>query len=385
MTKRGSMIPFAKPFVDDREVGAVQAVIRSGWIMQGPKVAEFERIFADYCGTAEAVAVTSCTAALHLALLTTGVGPGDEVICPSLSFIATANAIRHTGATPVFADVDPRTHNLDPEAAEKAITPRTKVIMVVHQLGLPADIDRFLALGRRYGVQILEDAACALGSRYKGKPIGGHSGTACFSFHPRKVITTGEGGMVTTNDRDRAARLRILRQHGMDASVAERDRAGRVRIEKYLCLGYNYRMTDIQAAIGIEQMKKLDEMLKRRRELAAGYARALERHPWLRPLHVPDYVEPNFQSYAVQLSEKAPFGRNEFMQKLLDAGIASRRGVMLAHSEPAYAEHTLANPLPSSEKASANSLLLPLYPQMSFAELEEVIQAISRLSYSPAA
>src|SRR5262249_14532235 len=202
-----SMIPITIPYLDEAEARAAAEVVRSGWVTQGPRVEQFERAVADYCGAAHAVAVSSCTTALHLALLALGVGPGDEVICPSMSFIATANVIRHAGATPVFADVDPRTFNLDPEAAEAAITPHTRAILVVHQVGLPADLDRFQALGRRHGVEILEDAACAIGSRYKGRPIGGHGSMACFSFHPRKVISTGEGGMVTTGNADQARRL----------------------------------------------------------------------------------------------------------------------------------------------------------------------------------
>ena len=276
------LIPITIPYLGEEEERAAQAAIRSGWVTQGPKVAQFERAVADYCGTAEAVAVSSCTTALHLALLVLEVGPGDEVICPSMSFIATANSIRYTGATPVFADVDPRTYNLDPDAVEALITRRTKAILVVHQIGLPADIDRFLALAEKYGVKIVEDAACAIGSRYKGKPIGGHTEMACFSFHPRKVITTGEGGMITTNNVDYAKRLRLLRQHGMSVPDTVRHGAKRVIIEQYVCLGYNYRMTDIQAAIGIEQMKKLDWIVRRRRELASRYTEALSDHPWLR-------------------------------------------------------------------------------------------------------
>jgi perosamine synthetase len=381
-TKR--LIPITVPCLGEEEERAAQDVIRSGWVTQGPKVAGFERVVAEYCQTAEAVAVSSCTTALHLALLALGVGPGDEVICPSMSFIATANAIRHTGATPVFADVDPRTYNLDPEAAEAAITPRTKAVMVVHQVGLPADVDRFVALGEKHGVMILENAACAIGSRYKSRPIGGHTELACFSFHPRKVITTGEGGMITTNNQEYAGRLRLLRQHGVNVPDTVRHAARRVIIEEYVCLGYNYRMTDIQAAVGIEQMRKLDGIVRRRRELASRYTQALSDHPWLRPPCVPDYAEFNYQSYAVQLTRDAPIGRDELMQRLLDAGIATRRGIMLAHSEPAYADRPVTNPLPNSEWAGANSLLLPLYPQMSSAQLEEVIRAVSTVSHSPA-
>ncbi|HUT09435.1 MAG TPA: DegT/DnrJ/EryC1/StrS family aminotransferase [Thermoguttaceae bacterium] len=367
------MIPITKPHLGWPEGEAAQAAVLSGWVTQGPKVAEFERAVADYCGTDDAVAVSSCTAALHLALLTLDVGPGDEVICPSMSFIATANAVQYTGATPIFADVDPRTYNLDPDAVEAAITSSTKAIMVVHQIGLPADIDRFRALGEAYDLKILEDAACAIGSRYKGRPIGGHTEMACFSFHPRKVITTGEGGMIATNNPDYARRLRLLRQHGMDLSDVARHGTKQVLTEQYVCLGYNYRMTDIQAAIGIEQIGKLDRIVQGRRELAARYTEALANHPWLRPPHVPDYAEPNYQSYAVQLTEEAPLGRDELMQRLLDAEIATRRGIMLIHREPSYQDAKLGGPLTASQAASENSLLLPLYPQMEAADQDKVI------------
>jgi dTDP-4-amino-4,6-dideoxygalactose transaminase len=370
------VIPIITPCFGPEEEEAARRAIASGWVTQGPKVAEFERAVADYCGTSEAVAVCNCTAALHLALLVLDVAAGDEVICPSMSFIATANSIRYTGAVPVFADVDSRTYNLDPDAAEAAITPRTKAIMVVDQIGLPADLDRFLALGKKHGVKILEDAACAIGSRYKGRPIGGHSEMACFSFHPRKVITTGEGGMITTNDAEYARRLRLLRQHGMSVPDTVRHAAKQVIREQYVCLGYNYRMTDIQAAIGIEQMKKLDGIVARRRELAAGYTAALAGHPWLRPPFVPDYAEFNFQSYAVQLTEDAPIGRDELMQRLLDAGISTRRGIMLAHAEPAYAAHPAGGALCRSEAASARSLLLPIYPAMTQEEHDRVVGAL---------
>ena len=244
-------VPFARPYLRGDEGDAVGRVIASGWVSQGPRVREFEAAFAERVGAAEAVAVSNCTTALQLALHVCGVGPGDEVIVPSMSFIATANSVWQCGATPVFADVDPRTFNLDPEAAERAITSATKAIMPVHQLGLPADMDRFIELADRHGLVLVEDAACAIGATYRSRPIGSLGPLTCFSLHPRKVITTGEGGMITLQDPEVAARLRQLRQHAMDVSDLARHGARDVVIESYPERGWNYRMTDMQAALGL--------------------------------------------------------------------------------------------------------------------------------------
>lgn len=366
------MIPLHLPSLGEEEARASAEVIATGWVTQGPKVAELERLFAARVGAAHGVAVSNCTAALHLSLLAMGVGPGDEVVVPSMSFIATANAVRHTGANPVFAEVDPRTFNLDLDAAERAITKRTKVILPVHQVGLPCDVDAFLALGKRHGVAILEDAACAIGSEYKGRPIGGDA-PACFSFHPRKVLTTGEGGMITTNDSALAEKLRLLRQHGMNVRDTDRHSAKRVIIEEYVLVGFNQRLTDIQAAIGIAQLAKLDGILARRRALAARYAEAFAKHPWLRAPFVPSFANPNYQSYAATLADDAPIERNALMQRLLDRGIATRRGIMLSHREAPYLGTAV---LPISEKASDQSILLPLFPQLTEAQQDEVIAAL---------
>jgi perosamine synthetase len=369
------MIPLAKPLTGRAELEAVAQVLESGWLTQGPRVTEFERRVAETCGAGHAVACSNCTAALHMALLTLDVGPGDEVIVPALSFIATANAVVHCGATPVFADVDPRTYNLDLRAAESAITPRTKAIIPVHQLGLPADIDAFLDLSRRRGVALVEDAACALGSRYRGRPIGGHSPLVCFSFHPRKVISTGEGGMVLTSSDEFAQRLRLLRQHGMSVSDTARHGATQLVIERYVCVGYNYRMSDVHAALGLAQMDRLDEIVQRRRTLAARYDRAFAEMSSLHTPFVPDYAVPNYQSYILQLAPDAPTTRDALLRALLARGVATKPGLMTIHREPAY-RGCRTGPLPNTELAGNRSLLLPLFPQMTDAEQQQVIGAV---------
>jgi len=376
-------VPFARPYLTGGEPEAVAAVVRSGWVSQGPRVQEFEAAFAARVGALEAVATTNCTSALQLALYVSGVGPGDEVIVPSLSFIATANSVWQCGATAVFADVDPDTYNLDPAAAERAITPRTKAIMPVHQIGLPADMDPFLTLAERYGLQIVEDAACAIGARYKGRPIGSLGPLACFSLHPRKVITSGEGGMITTTDAATADRLRKLRQHGMDLSDLARHNAQDVVFESYPERAWNARMTDMQAALGLCQLADLDEILAERRRQAERYTVALEQLPGLEPPYEPPYAERTWQSYPVRVTPEFPLDRTELMRRLHHDGVATRRGVMAIHHERAYADPGAL--LPHTDRAAADTLLLPLFPGLGDDAQDYVIGRLAALTVALAA
>jgi perosamine synthetase len=368
-------VPFARPKFYGGEAEALAEVIASGWVSQGPRVRAFEEAFAARVGAEHAIATTNCTTALQLALYAAGVGPGDEVIVPSLSFVATANAVWHCGATPVFADVDPRSCNLDPCAAERAITARTKAIMPVHQVGLPADMDAFLALGAAYGIAIVEDAACAIGASYKGRPIGSLGPPACFSLHPRKVITTGEGGMITTNDGELAERLRRLRQHAMDVSDLARHAASDVVFESYPERGWNMRMTDLQAALGLCQLDALDEILAERQRQADRYIAALEALPFVEPPHTPADVVRTWQSFPVRIRPGAGVDRTELMRALLRDGVATRRGVMAIHHERPYAGRDLH--LPHTDAAAREILLLPLFPGLPDEARDYVVERLA--------
>jgi perosamine synthetase len=372
------MIPIAKPFMDSLEAQAAYDVVVSGWITQGPKVLEFEEKFAKYTGAAYAVAVSNCTTGLHLAMIVAGISSGDEVICPSMSYIATANSITYVGANPVFAEVIPETYNLDPVDTERKITPKTKAILVVHQIGMPADIDAFRALADKYKLILIEDAACAIGSEYKGRKIGSHSDLVCFSFHPRKVISTGDGGMVTTGRKDYYERLKLLRQHGMSVNDRVRHESSKVIIEEHLEIGYNYRMTDMQAAIGIKQLERMDWIIAERRKISAKYNQAFADINSIRLPYEPDNCYSNFQSYSIYLKDSCRVGRNNLMQLLLDEGIATRRGIMTSHRQLAYSYMGNSSLLTVSEDLSDNSILLPLYVPMKDEEINTVINAFRK-------
>lgn len=369
------MIPVMKPWLGAEETEAVAEAVASGWIAQGPRVAQFEVAFAQAMQTKEAVAVSSCTTALHLSLLVAGVGPGDEVVVPSLSFIATANAVRYVGATPVFADVDPSTQNLTAETIEPVLTGRTRAVVLVDQGGIPADLAEVTRLVSARGIAVVEDAACAAGSTLRGQPVGSQATLAAYSFHPRKLLTTGEGGMITTSDEGLAARLRRLREHGMDSSAAARHQSRQPVIEQYVEVGFNYRMTDIQAAIGIVQLSKLERMVARRRELAERYHRLLGDMPGIMTAADPGYGTTNYQSFWVALPEWFPASRNEVLKALAEGGVSARRGIMAAHLEPAYRNHPHV-PLPVTERLTSTSLILPLFHQMTEEEQETVVRVL---------
>lgn len=375
-----ALIPIAKPTLGEAKAEAAREAILSGWVTQGPRVAAFEQDFAEFVGARFACAVSNCTTALHLALHALGVGPGDEVITVSHSYIATANAIRYCGAKPVFVDIDPQTYNLDPSRLTAALSPRTKAILPVHQIGLPCDLAAIIEFATRHGLPVIEDAACAIGSELRwqgewqriGKP---HGNVACFSFHPRKVMTTGDGGMLTTNDPNLDRQFRLLRQHGMSVPDTTRHAARQVIFEEYPIVGFNYRMTDVQAAIGRVQLQRLPEVLQTRVALAQRYTQAIATIPGLVAQIIPPWARTNYQSYAVRVLPSYPQSRNQLMQALLDAGISTRRGIMNSHQEPAYADYQ-GLPLPHSEEARDQVVLLPLYESLSLADQDRIIAAL---------
>jgi dTDP-4-amino-4,6-dideoxygalactose transaminase len=376
------VIPIAKPWMDEESVAAASRAILSGWVTQGPEVEAFRQEFAVLVGATYACAVSSGTTALHLALLAVGVEPGDEVVTVSHSFIATAHSVRYCGATPVFVDIQPETFNMDPASLARAITPRTRAILCVHQLGMPCDLEAILRIGHAHGLPVVEDAACAVGSEIEragsweriGKP---HGDIACFSFHPRKLITTGDGGMLTTANPEWDRQFRLRRQHGMDVSARIRHGSKEVIFESYPVLGYNYRMTDVQAAIGRVQLARLPLIAERHRFLATRYRRLLAELPGLRLPAEPAWARSNWQSYCVRLPEWCV--QRSVMQELLDRGVASRRGVMCAHREPAYGDRRQTDTLRESEAAQDHCILLPIFHDLTEADQDYVVAVLQRV------
>jgi perosamine synthetase len=410
-------VRFALPWFDESDIARVVESIRSGWVMQGPRVAEFESLFAKAVDAPAATAVSSCTAAMHLSLLALGVGPGDVVLTVSHSFIATANVVRMCGAEPVFLDIDPVSFNMSPSALACCLErdfehrdgalwygeverlawggasplariagPRGRLaaLLVPHQAGMPADMVQIMAIAERLGIPVLEDAACALGSEIfvpklgRVVPVGYPLGrAACFSMHPRKVISTGEGGMITSADPELTARARLLRQHGMDRSALERHGDATPTAESYPVLGYNYRLTDIQAALGIGQLRRLPQIVGRRRQIANRYRAGLGHLRRITLPKDPSFGKTNYQSYVVRVEDAG--SARELMKNLQREGVATRFGIMCSHLEAPYAKQWIKGSLPESERARDESFILPLFPQMTDTDVDHVVRSTARL------
>lgn len=375
-------IQISLPSTGNEEWNAVRGPLESGWLTQGPQVAEFERRFAERHDAQHALAVTSCTTGLHLVLAGLGVGPGDEVIVPAFTWVATANVVLYCGATPVLADVDPLTFDIDPTDIAHRVTDRTRAVIVVHLFGLCADMDAIRKAVPGH-IPIVEDCACAAGATYKGRPAGTLGAAGVFSFHPRKSITTGEGGMVTTNDSSLAETCDQLRNHGASVSEETRHRGPRpYLLPDFNLLGFNYRMTDLQGAVGLVQLTKLDAFIAEREEWARFYADGLSHIPWLRMPVFPADGQHAWQSFVTFVDpEKAPMPRNDIMEKLQDAGISTRPGTHAVHMLGYYVDRYgfRPNDYPGAQASNDHSMAIPLHNRMTAEDYEYVVSALTSL------
>ena len=376
------IIAIAMPCTGEEEWQALRAPLESGWLTQGPKVAEFEQAFAARHDVRHALATTSCTTALHLSLLALEIGPGDEVIVPAFTWVATANAALYCGATPVFADVDRNTYNIDPEDLARRVTSRTKAVIVVHLFGLCADMDAIRTVVPEH-IAIVEDAACAAGARYGDRCAGALGEIAAFSFHPRKSITTGEGGMVTTDSESMAKRVDMMRNHGASIPEEVRHRGPKpYLLPEFDILGFNYRMTDLQAAVGVVQLGKLDRFIAERQQWAEYYCSALAGVDWLRMPVMPKYGQHAWQAFVTHVDpERAPRSRNEIMEILQAKGIATRPGTHAVHALTYYRERFGLRPedYPVAHNCQNQSLAIPLHNRMTREDYDYVVDALRQI------
>lgn len=387
-------IPISKPFFGEEEKLAIQQPLETGWVVQGPKVSEFENLFAQYTGAAYAMAVTSCTTALHLALVASGVASGDEVIMPSFTWVATANVVEMLGARPVFVDIELETFNIDARKIEAAITPRTKAIMPVSLFGVSAPIQQVIEIAQAHHLIVIEDDACGMGAWYQGRHAGTIADVGCFSFHPRKAITTGEGGMVITSSEKIAEKIKSLRDHGASKSDLNRHLGARsYLLPEFNVVGYNYRMTDFQGAIGVVQMHRLEWILEQRSRMAFRYDETLRNLKWLRTPITPNGYQHGYQSYvclfrpeepSLENVERLTVSRNALMDRLEVAGIATRPGTHAVHMLGYYKEKYAIAPSDFSNAYLADHLTitLPLYAQMTEQEQDYVIEHLIRFAPS---
>lgn len=372
-------LPITAPCFDEAEISALRTCLESKWVTQGPFARKFEELFAQRHQVAHALATTSCTAALHLAATALGFGPGDEVIVPAFTWVTSAHCAEYVGARAVFADIDLRTFNLDPEAFAAAVTPKTRAVVVVHLFGLAAPLDAILAIARRNSLAVIEDAACAVGTTYRSKPVGGFGDAGCFSFHPRKVITTGEGGMVTTNRPDIAEAVASLRNHGASGHPGPASPSPKpYAMGTFDRLGYNLRLSDIQAAVGVAQMAKLDRLLEERRRLAERYTAWLSGEADLVVPSAPEGCGHTYQAYVIRVQEGGMARRNAIMDRLASRGIQTRPGTHAVHRLGYYRNKYGLRPeqFPNACLAEDTSITLPIFPGMSEADQERVVLAL---------
>jgi dTDP-4-amino-4,6-dideoxygalactose transaminase len=389
VTPTRAILPITRPAFDDAELRRVAACLESGWVTQGPLTQEFERRFAARHEVGHALATTSCTAALHMAALAIGLGPGDEVLVPSFTWITSASCAEYAGARPVFVDVEPETFNVDPEALAAAVTPRTRAIVVVHLFGLAARMDEVMAIARRHDLRVIEDAACAIGSTYADRPVGGIGDIACFSFHPRKVITTGEGGMVTTNDDALADKVRVLRNHGASGGKPPGPAPAPPKpwtMGVFDEVGFNLRLSDIQAAVGVAQMDKLETLLDERGACAARYLDALADVDDLALPRSMDGCRHTYQSFVVRVREGGVERRNAVMEQMAEEGVQTRPGTHAVHRlgyyRTTYGLHE--SDCPHSAAAEDTSITLPIFPGMTSDDQDRVVRSLRAALLRPA-